>query len=259
MALMDETYERLMQDALDGSATPEDFTRLEAWMARTPGARERYAELETVFRALAAVPMSEPPVGIAEHVMSSIAAGDTRLRARRGWREELRAAFLRRPALQLGYALAAGVAIGATAFGLLWNRIEIGNPPSDALTGSMAPSRPTGPVALRRIDLPGARLDIEARPTPGGLSIDLRTRSEQPVEVVLDYPVALDPVVLEPSAGAELHARPGQVTLRAAGDIRHAMRFTGSRAAGSSLGITLRSGGQESHGELVPPGAEGGR
>ena len=52
---------RLMHAVLDGEATPDEVTAVEALVASDPAARVRYEELRRVFETLEGMPRLSPP------------------------------------------------------------------------------------------------------------------------------------------------------------------------------------------------------
>jgi len=62
----------LMQEVLDGEASPEETRELEAALAADPAARAQFAELQRLFAGLAAVPQAFPPEGLVAAVMARL-------------------------------------------------------------------------------------------------------------------------------------------------------------------------------------------
>jgi hypothetical protein len=81
--MMNHELQTLIQDVLDGTATPEQRQRLETTLANDETARARYRELESVFTSLRSVGPSEAPAGLRDSVLGEIArqrSTDPRLR-----------------------------------------------------------------------------------------------------------------------------------------------------------------------------------
>jgi hypothetical protein len=166
MAMMDDTYERLMQDELEGTARPEDSARLRAHLAADAGARARFEELRLVFQVLGQVEMAEAPAGIREHVLRAIATDPVR---RAGWLSDLRAAFARRPALTFTYSFAGGALAATIVFALVTGRVMLPGPGEAPVTGTMAPVAGRESLLDRGVlEVAGARVDVRWRRLPDG-------------------------------------------------------------------------------------------
>ena len=105
-----EAFEDLAHAALEGDATPEQRRELEAHLASDPGARQRWLELETAFRALSRVRPVEPPLDLKPAIMRAIHA-------------ERRAAPAKGRGLGrlMGFRLASAFAAGAVAGAIVWS------------------------------------------------------------------------------------------------------------------------------------------
>ena len=110
--MIDDQDERLLQDELDGVASPEGSKRLRERLAQSAEVRARQRELETVARALDQVRMEETPVDLKEGVLAVIAAAERPGPARTGWLENPGGASRGRPVLAWAYPFLAGAVAG---------------------------------------------------------------------------------------------------------------------------------------------------
>jgi hypothetical protein len=71
---MSDRFDSLMQAVLDGVATPDEVREVEARVAGSPAARERFEELRAVFDGLRRVPKAFPPEGLVASVLAALPA-----------------------------------------------------------------------------------------------------------------------------------------------------------------------------------------
>ena len=69
---MSESLDDIIQQALDGAASPDDRARLDARLAADPDARRRYEELRAVFEALSDGSSEDPPPGLHADIMRAL-------------------------------------------------------------------------------------------------------------------------------------------------------------------------------------------
>ncbi|HEY2954128.1 MAG TPA: hypothetical protein VGK89_02625 [Candidatus Eisenbacteria bacterium] len=242
-----ETLERLMNDVLDGVATPEERALLERHLETDPAARARHRELQGVFELLARVPMEDPPPELRTEVSLALAASSrTHGPARRApaWTESMRAAFVRRPGLGAASAFAAGAL--AVAIAVLALTRSLGPAaPGLPVSGTMARPAP-GPESLldtREARVEGATFTITTRRGGDPWTVELAVRAAAPTEIELEFdPERLAVEDVHWSAPAEVHATPGRVRLGAGADVRYRLAFRARGEPSADLSATLRSG-----------------
>jgi predicted anti-sigma-YlaC factor YlaD len=172
---MNESLDDLIQRTLDGEASTQDRTRLEARMAADPAARGRYDELSRVFQALGAARLEDSPAGMRDDVLRVIrgaAPARAQAPARAG-----------RPVFSW-LRIALPVAAGAVAAVVLFSNWQ-GSPwrPSDGgVTGTMSGARSTD--GLRVGTGPGAVV-VHWNPSETGFQLRIQT-GEAPVHVTLE-------------------------------------------------------------------------
>jgi hypothetical protein len=196
--MIDKTLETLMNETIDGTASPEDTARVEAAVAADAEARALFEDLQRLEGLLQSVPLAEPPAELKKGVLRRIDAisrpvaspapghaGEDRFRFR-----DLFARF--RPAYGLSFAggLAAGIAV-----------IALLSPPSaledGGLTGVMAPQEAfqSLPVADRvTFDTGGIHGTLETRFSPGFVISRVAVNAPGDVEIVAAFDGSLRPV-----------------------------------------------------------------
>jgi anti-sigma factor RsiW len=233
-------YEQLIQDVLDGVATPEEASKLERWLLTNEAGRARQRELASLFATLARVPLAEAPLDLGRSALAGIVASNERGASRATGNPFLgswRAQTMRRPALAFAMPFAAGLALGVLALG--------------AWTGSFGP----GP-AHDRIDTAGSmspdagaasdtwtlgRSEIAVRSWNAGDSrfASIRVTGIDPISLELSFdPSRLHPVGLRLSGPGEVVASvsPGVIVLHPGLDSSYLLEF---RPASSDVRVQV--------------------
>ena len=241
----DKDIERLLQDELEGVATPEESERLQGLLARSEQARARRDELRALFQALSQVPREDAPMELKEGVMAAIAAGHETATVRTGPLDALRAALrgLRNPAWAspfLAGAVAGGVVIALVA-GLLGPRARTDLP----VTGTMSPQPPEGTTVRQQELTPGQTLlPVEARRVAGGVQVRFAAPPGRPIELTLEYdPAMLRPVELRWTRPGDHRAAfvPGRARLELTGGDQGALLFAPAGAGDATIRVTMQS------------------
>ncbi|HXL14664.1 MAG TPA: hypothetical protein VN972_01150, partial [Methylomirabilota bacterium] len=136
----DRELERLMNDQLDGTATPEESERLSRALESREDVRSEYRKLGGVFAALSRIEMEEPPASLKQGVLRAIRAIEADAGARQSWLDSILALVRGRAGFRYAYSFATGAALGVLAFALLSGNLAT-RPGADsrAFTGTMAP------------------------------------------------------------------------------------------------------------------------
>ncbi len=82
--MKDRDIDQLMQDVLDGTASPEEAAELERFLGANAPARARFEEYTRLFRDLGRVPRVQPPDGFGPALMERVALRPVRTG---GWRQ----------------------------------------------------------------------------------------------------------------------------------------------------------------------------
>ena len=238
--MMDDRFERLVQDELDGVATPEDSAKLRARMDGDPAARGRYEEMRSLFGAIDQVGTEDAPVGFRDQVLRSIESGWAAPET--GWVGTLREVLRRRPALRL---VVPATAIAAALLITLVTRGPDQGPAGPSVTGTMMPS--PGLVTLldeETLDVSGARATLEARRMDRGVEVDIEAHSTLPVTLTVDFDERSyhDATFRRMGAwAADVHLSPTRLVIRGSGDLRYRLQLQGSGTGPSPLRATLAS------------------
>jgi hypothetical protein len=189
--MKDKELQRLMNDQLDGLATPAESEQLRRELASHEGARMQYRSLGAVFDALNRAEIEEPPPDLKQNVMRAIHHRVEMVLVRKGWRESIGAAFRKRPAFRYAYSFAAGAALAVLTFALLTGNPLTGSGiDSGPFSGTMLPSLGAG--QLRRIDsrefnLRDGRVLAEMLSAGDRFVARITARAPEGTEVVVSY------------------------------------------------------------------------
>lgn len=246
--------QQLMEDVLDGVATPEQAARLQDRLANDPAARAHYLERIAFFRALGTdSEMVEPPAELAAGVMREVHKGPRPIPGAKGLILSWRDSFQRRPILGWSYAIGAAAAVIAVTVVIQTSPTTFGSRGSLPVTGTMAPPDAgeswlqADRAVLTAGDARGLIIVLKQR---GGLMARVETHAPGLAELELTYdPVAVSVTRIEGPQGAETAVTtPGSLKLQLRGDAVAGIRFAGPAPAGSTLLVTLRASGAVSKG-----------
>lgn len=254
----DHELKRLMNDQLDGVATPQDSERLNRALESSEDARAEYRKLGGVFTSLSRAPMEEPPGDLKQNVMRAIRRRSTAAPAREGWLETIASAFRGRPAFRYAYTFATGAALGVVAFavisGNLTSRAGIDLGP---VTGTMA--APLDEATYQRIGsrdfkLEGGRVLVETLSAKGGIlaRITMQAPAGTDMTVLFDPDAWGAVAVRQEPAGNEVMLGFGRLSVRIQrfGQSQYLLYLARRGPAGSPLRIAIHSPDGTVHGEL---------
>jgi len=246
--MIDRDHEQLIEDVLDGQATPGDRARLEPWLAMTEEGPTRMRHLEGLFATLDRVPFAELPVGLASEVEQAIRA-----------RAPSRASAVRRPfwaaapRTRLAMVFAAGLAAGVIGWGAVTGILRPGAPGRESVVGTMMPATRAPKGSLSR-NWSAGETKVEASTWRAGTSrwVRLAVEGRAPAEVELRFDAAaLSSVAVrqsDPSARVALD--PGRILIRVASRGQFTFEFGEPGPAGSIQVIARAADGSFS--EALP-------
>jgi hypothetical protein len=174
VSALDPRVLALIHAEIDGELDSADRAELESRLAVLPGARVLRDDLRRVSRALERIQPQDPPHELRE---SAVAAAYSRAQ----W-ATARGRTRRRPALQLGFALAAGIALAA--IGMTWLRTDGPGIYATDVVGTMG--QRMAPHAIE-VALPQIQGTVALRAGADGWIVELALASDQAVEVGLRY------------------------------------------------------------------------
>ena len=213
--MIDDQDERLLQDELDGVASPEGSKRLRERLAQSAEVRARQRELETVARALDQVRMEEAPVDLKEGVLAAIAAAERPGPARTGWLENPGGASRGRPVLAWAYPFLAGAVAGGLLIALATGNLAPRTWTDLPVIGAMLPSERGALVDHRDLALGTARVALETRRAADGVRVGFEVAQARGAELTLEFDIAaLQPVGLRWERPGMHQAELGAGTLR---------------------------------------------
>ena len=255
--MRDDEFDRLVNDELDGVATPDEKAALARKLAESETARARYQEIQAVFGMLDKMESVDPPPSLRGNVLRVV---ESRARAKAeqpGWRGFLGVVLGRHPGLGIGYAFAAGAVVGALVLGVgtgFFERHGFGN---SEIGGTMLP--PGGAdhrAGVVRLEVKGVQVSGEALAQgPRGVVARLEVRAAGPFEAHLNFDAEHYAVQLlrrvEPSGG-RLELRRGDLILGDTGDGRFEVVFRATGAELPPLGLSIRTAEGSAEGLLTP-------
>jgi len=189
---IDLKFVELMHAEIDGMNSERESRELQAFLEGNPGARETFAGLQRLDETLAAVGLTEPPVGLRDRIIHALPSDSTSQSA--GLIQRLRAAWPeRRVAVRYAYAIAAGVVIGLA--GYHWAIHSPGLPQADSnrIVGTLVPHELVlDSTVLRQLEINEADVSGTVRlgRSGDGVSIEFDLDAPIPVEAVLAYDAA---------------------------------------------------------------------
>jgi anti-sigma factor RsiW len=258
----DTELRRLMNNQLDGVATPEESERLSQALDSREDLRSEYRRLGGVFAVLSRVAMEEPPRDLKQNVMREIRRREA-APSRIGRLDWIRAAFRGWAA----YSFAAGAALGVLAFALLTGNLGT-RPGTDVgpFTGTMA--RPSGAVSYHRISsrdftLRTGRVLVEVLSGSDGYLARIASTAPSGTDLVLSFDPATWDVegLRQRQAGNEVMLGFGRLSVRIqqSGESQYLLYLARKGPAGSHFRIAIQSPGESVYGELdtSAPGSGG--
>ena len=251
----DKELQQLMNNQLDGIATPEESERLSRALDSREDLRAEYRKLGGVFAVLSRVDVEEPPSDLKQNVMREI-------RRREAAPSRIGRFHWIRAALQAisPYSFAAGAALGVLAFALLTGNL-ITRPGADVgrFMGTMG--GPFGQATYHRISSRDFVLRtgvVHVEVLSGGDEYLARIASTAPPGT--DLVLSFDPAVWsveglrqQGTAGNEVMLGIGRLSVRMQqlGESQYLLYLARKGPAGSPLRIAIHSQEESVNGELA--------
>lgn len=255
--MKDREMERLMNEQLDGTATPEDAERLNRALESREDVRAEYKKLGGVFAVLSQVGMEDPPVELKQGVLRAIRERES-APAREGWLEAIASVFRGRPAFRYAYSFAAGAALGVLAFALLTGNF-LARPGWDSrsFSGAMIPPPDAASyqhISSRDFPLRVGRVQAETLSGRDGVLARITAQAPRGSEIIVSF----DPgdwsaeAVRQNPAGNEVMLGFGRLSIRMQklGESQYLLYLARRGPAGSPLRIAIHSPDGLVHGEL---------
>ena len=184
--MIDERWDDLIQEELDGVATPTDRALLYDRLARDPAVRTAYEDMQRLSSVIREVPREDPPASLKIAIMNAIGHAPARrpVPVRSGWLPSLRDAFVARPIWGGGFVFATGIAVGLLLFAL------VGHSPTldtQGLTGTMTPAEHFQRLGQKNIDFNGVHGQMETGLSSQGPCLYLNLESPVPAEITVGF------------------------------------------------------------------------
>jgi hypothetical protein len=252
-----EEFDRIVNDDLDGVATPEEREALKAYLGRDAEARERYGDWKELFASLDDAGLEEAPPDLSPSVMRAVVAQRrVELPASRsaGWVETFRSVF-RVPTWRSALTFASGVGVGAAAIALVAGNLVGGaRYGSSDLSGAMMPrdAGPSGRVVEERTLQAGAySISAGTRRTSDGVVLRIEASgggADGAVLVAAYDGGALHPEALrmDPPSAGDVEVGPNRIRFGLQGAGTFTVSLRSEEAQSAPLELELRSGAQSS-------------
>jgi hypothetical protein len=252
----DDEFDRLVNDELDGVATPEEKASLARRLAESEVDRARYQEIQAVFGMLDRVESVEPPPSLRGDVLRAVGSRARARSERPGWRGLLETGFGKRPGLGLGYAFVAGAVVGALAFAVGTGVFDRAGLRGSEVRGTMLPPPSGRRVDLIQLAVKGAQATGEAWTSGGGeIAVRLEMHAAGPFEAHIMFdPERYVPMSLrrlEPSGG-RLDLRRGEIQVSDRGSGRFELRLKAVGQDRPPLRVWIGTAGGSAQGMLEP-------
>jgi len=240
--MIDEKWDVIIQEELDGVASPSDRALLYDQLARNPDVRAAYEEMQRLSSVIRDVPREEPPASLKVAILNAIGPVAPRqtIPARRGWWTGLRDTFVARPIWGGGFVFATGIAVGLLIFAL------VGHSPTldtQGLTGAMTPTERFERLGQKDIDFNGVRGRMETGISSQGPCLYVDIESLQPTEIAVGFlgqPNAFRGFHQENPANGQVSFDPGGLRILNRGKNRYLL--TEAPAAQNEILVRIRVG-----------------
>lgn len=244
-------YEDLMQQVLDGLATPEEEARLEAALAGDASLRGRYQELQRLFAMLESVGEVEPPPGALEEALQQVRQiGANRPQGQhtlgRGWLGAGWEALRQRFTPQLAYAFTTGTIAGIALFAVFEGQVPSkidGNTPGTVVSRHrFDTAHPLDRVELQANGFQGV---LSTSMVDGTLLGELECSSSAAAAIFLEWDFSAEPLLGfdQSSPLGRIAVEPKGLRIEHQGENRYRIWFGAPRQQGAQLRIRVDVGG----------------
>jgi hypothetical protein len=258
-----DEFEDRVEAAFARGGTGEARARLASLAATDSALADRWADLAPALEALDGARLEPLPEGLHASLIQTARAGDTPARpigrtiGRVSWLSFITAAIQVRPAYALGGAVAAGIAIGALGFALIFGSAGDGFRNTRDLGPGTAASLPPMPIAaVTTLELGDARVELTSRRSEGGLIVRVDARGAEASTVTLAWDESafrLSGVRWETSLAPAFESAAGHVRLPIPLAAGCELSLSEIAPGGSAVRVTLSAAGNEKQDILRQP------
>lgn len=247
-------FERIAGAVLANTASADERRRFEEHLASDPAAREAWEDLRAAEMALGTAGLEPAPAGLHDAVMRALDPPRRRTSSKSGWFGALVGAFASRPVAGMGYAFAAGLAVGVLALGAFTDAWHLGRSGGPSLTATIAPAAQFVPAPA--LELNGTKLETALRRSDEGFD----ARFDLPAAPGANLVVTWDPAAqrlgaihwLDAPAG-HLEADSGSLSILADRGASFEVAFVSLLPRGGPLHVTLEQNDRRTEEVLGPP------
>lgn len=239
-----EKYLELMHAALDGEATDKELATLREYLASHPEAQSDHAELAKLTGILNQVEELETPVGLHGSILAALPP--RRLVDEIGQRNS-RSRF-RIPLIRYGYALAAGLLLGAALTGVAFKSLSPVE--KSDIYGTLA-GRENAPryaaVEQLKLDSPELAGSVELRRSGANAMIIFDLHGQQAVKVEVGFDgsqAGLMSFDQQPGDIRSLEANKGTISFQSEGQRRSTVLLTNEKAGKLTLDLRFYVAGK---------------
>jgi hypothetical protein len=250
-----EKYLELIHAELDGVATDKELATLREYLARDPEAQRVHAEIAKLTNILSQVEKVETPGDLHTSIMAALPprrhGPENVVRNSSPWR-------LRIPFIRYGYALAAGLLLGAVLTGVAFRNLSP-QEKSDVY-GTLAIRENAPPyvaVEQMKLDSPDLGGSVALSRSGSNDMVVFDLNSQQPVEVEIGFDGSqggLTGLSQEPDSIHSFEAKEGSISLQSEGKQRSTVTLKSEKNAQLILDLKFYVAGK-----LVHQGQLGGR
>ena len=250
--MIGEEYKAIINEEIDGEATPERSAKLTKFLDSHEEARMYHEDLRRLSHMLGALEPADPPDELKTNVMEAVHARTKVLDPKprntehreEGWMATLVQAFQNQRRLAYGYSFAAGVLVAVGGFALMNGGLRTDGFETGRLTGAMAPFESSVSMDKQIFDQDGIQGFAESKYASGQVLAEIQIESRSPVIIEIRFDAqAMSLIGFEQGTAAPGAVfEPGHVVLNHTGENRYSFIFSGKKLAGSSLVIRLESG-----------------
>lgn len=251
-------YLELMHAELDGEATDKELSALREYLVSHPEAQNDHAELVKLAGLISQVEEVETPQDLHEGILAAL---PPRRAVRENGARNGRLRF-RLPLIRYGYALAAGMLLGAALTGIAFRGLS----PVDKsdVYGTLADrGNAQRYVALEhmKLDSPGLGGSVELSRSGSNSMIVLNLQTEQAVGVEVDFDgsqAGLKSFDQQPGTTQSFEAKESGISFQSKGQQRSTIILTGEKEAPVIFDLRFYADGKLIHqGRLGAPVPEG--
>ena len=256
MSDLHEKYLELMHAVVDGEASDRERAALKEYLAANPEAENAHAELVKLTDVLSRVQEVELPQDLHENILAALPDRPRRSVVEIASRNSL--TRIRIPLIRYGYALAAGLLVGAILTGVAFKSLP--QQEKSYVSGTMTPlENPPDYVVVEQIQLAAPDLtgSVELSRSGDNERIIFNLNSERVAQVEVRFDPSLAGIRAfgqEPNNIHSSKARVGSILFQSQGKQRSVVILAGDKRAQATLNLDFSV-----EGKLVHQGTFAGR